>query len=125
MPGAVLPALVLGLAVVVLAGGAFFFLPMLLGSGTGSRATSSPSPSLALSSAPAASVLPTVAPAATPFVYLVQPGDSMFGIATKFGVPLADLIAANHDTVPNPNLLQAGVPLVIPAPAPSELPAAS
>ena len=43
--------------------------------------------------------LPLASP--TPFTYTVQPGDTMGGIALKFGVALADLEAANPGVLPN------------------------
>lgn len=56
----------------------------------------------------------TVCPPGT-FRYTVQPGDTMFSIAQRFGVPLDELIAANPQ-IPNPNLIFPGqivcVPLV-------------
>ncbi len=61
---------------------------------------------------------PTVCPPGT-FSYTVQPGDSMFSIAQKFGVSLDALIAANPQ-IPNPNLIFPGqivcVPTVTPPP---------
>ena len=60
----------------------------------------------------------TVCPPGT-FSYIVQPGDTMFSIAQKFGVPLDDLIEANPQ-IPNPNLIFPGqvvcVPTVTPPP---------
>lgn len=43
--------------------------------------------------------LPLASP--TPFTYTVQPGDTMGGIALKFGVALVDLEAANPGVLPN------------------------
>ena len=45
-------------------------------------------------------------------VYVTQPGDTLFSIARQFGVTLDALIAANNIT--NPNLIHAGLTLVIP-----------
>jgi spore germination protein len=47
-------------------------------------------------------------------IYLVQPGDTLFSIAQRFNVPLAQLIAAN--ALPDPNRLVVGQALVIPQP---------
>ncbi|MBE3599505.1 MAG: LysM peptidoglycan-binding domain-containing protein [Limnochordaceae bacterium] len=49
--------------------------------------------------------------------YTVQPGDSMFSIARRFGITLDALIAANPQ-IPNPNVLFPGDVLCVPqAPA--------
>lgn len=50
--------------------------------------------------------------------YTVQAGDTMGIIARNFGVGLEALIAAND--VPNPNLLEIGITLTIPAPIPGD-----
>ncbi len=60
---------------------------------------------------------PTVVPAApvTPgsgTTYVVQPGDTLYSIAVRFGVSLQALIEANR--IEDPNQLQAGQVLVIP-----------
>lgn len=51
------------------------------------------------------------APAQGP-VYIVQAGDTLWGIAQRFGVSTDELVAANQ--IANPNLLSAGDELVIP-----------
>jgi LysM repeat protein len=120
-----LPPLLLGVLAVVLVAGALFFLPSLLGIGGGPGAGgASPSPSVA-ASVPVVSLAPTIAPAPTPFLYTVKAGDTMSRIAKRFGVPLADLIAANTDTIKNPDSLQIGDQVIIPTATPSSLPAAS
>jgi LysM repeat protein len=69
---------------------------------------------------------PTPVPQATPQLYVVQPGDTMSKIAGRFGIALGDLIAANAENIPDPDALQIGDQVIIPAPpTPSELPAAS
>ena len=45
--------------------------------------------------------------------YIVQPGNSLSGIAKKYGIPLGALISANQIT--DPNQLKAGQKLVIPS----------
>ena len=55
------------------------------------------------------------------FAYTVQPGDSMFSIAQRFGVPLDDLIAANPQ-IPNPNLIFPGQIVWVPREAPGPCP---
>jgi LysM repeat protein len=44
----------------------------------------------------------------------VEPGDTMQGIATQYGVDLDELIAANADTVPNPDHIYPGQVLRLP-----------
>ncbi len=107
-------------AAVVLAGVGLFFLPALLDvGGPDGGATPSPS-SAAASSSPAGSIEPTPIPAPTPIVYEVQANDTMSKIATRFGVSLVDLIAANKDTIPDANKIKIGDRVIIPAAAPTE-----
>jgi LasA protease len=49
--------------------------------------------------------------------YTVQPGDSLAAIANQYGVPLADIVAEN--AIANPDMLEVGQPLSIPAPLPA------
>jgi LysM repeat protein len=55
----------------------------------------------------------TPLPSPTPFVYEVQAGDTMSGIAFKFGVSLDALTAANPDV--SPNSMSIGTELKIPS----------
>ncbi|HXF61238.1 MAG TPA: LysM domain-containing protein, partial [Caldilineaceae bacterium] len=62
---------------------------------------------------------PAHAQPAAETTYTVAPGDTLFLIAQRFGVPLETLIAANGIT--NPDVIEVGQVLVIPtgaAPAP-------
>lgn len=45
-------------------------------------------------------------------IYIVQPGDSLFSIATRFNITIEDLMNANNIT--DPDLLAAGQQLIIP-----------
>jgi len=56
---------------------------------------------------------PTTPP---PSTYLVQPGDTLMGIAAIFGVYFAEIAAANG--IPDPNLIYPGQVLVIPGTSP-------
>lgn len=47
-------------------------------------------------------------------VYVVQPGDTLYSIARRFGVSWEDLWAANRAALPSPELLQVGQSLSIP-----------
>jgi nucleoid-associated protein YgaU len=123
LPELAIPPILVAVVAIALAAAVLFALPGLLGFGNPS-ANGSPSPST-----PAATPLPslpaTPLPQATPVVYVVQAGDTLSRIAGRFGITLADLIAANTETLPDPDKLQIGDRLVIPAPQPSELPAAT
>jgi LysM repeat protein len=69
---------------------------------------------------PAPTPSPTSPPAGTPTTYVVQRGDTLGRIATRFGVTVQAIMAANNLT--NPNLIFAGQRLTIPtggAPAPT------
>ncbi|MBN1451949.1 MAG: LysM peptidoglycan-binding domain-containing protein [Anaerolineales bacterium] len=55
----------------------------------------------------------TPVPTSTPFVYAVQAGDTMSGIAFKFGVSLDELLVANPDV--SPNSMSIGTKLNIPS----------
>jgi LysM repeat protein len=126
LPAMALPPLLIGAAAVLLAAAALFFLPSLLGlGGGGPGGGASPTPSGAASVAPNISAVPTAVAEATPQIYLVQAGDTMSKIANKFHVPLATLIGANQDTIPNPDVLKIGDPVIIPSATPTELPGAS
>lgn len=107
-------ALLVALGAVVL----FFVPPMLLERGTAGPVTSPTSPALPSASAsPLPS--PSPSPAATPFVYVVQQGDTLTRIARHFGVTIDQIVAANAGTLKDPNVLQIGDRLVIPTPVPS------
>jgi LysM repeat protein len=108
-------------AAIIVAALALFFLPTLLGIGgpDGGTGTASPSSSPGTSAGPSGSVEPTLAPAQTPQTYVVATGDTMSKIANRFGVSLDDLIAANRETVPDPDKLGVGDILVIPLPSAS------
>ena len=56
----------------------------------------------------------TPAPTATPVVHIVQPGDTLLGIALQYNVKLEELYQVNG--VLKPELLQIGQAIVIPAP---------
>jgi len=54
-----------------------------------------------------------------PTMYVVQPGDNLYRISLKFGVPIEAIVAVNH--IVNPWYIQAGQVLLIPGDA-SEVP---
>lgn len=45
-------------------------------------------------------------------IYIIQPGDTLSNIASRFNVPLADLMSANN--IANANAISAGAQLIIP-----------
>lgn len=118
------PPIALAAVAVLVAALALFFLPTLLGVGS-PKVARTPPPTTIASVAPSSAVNPTAPPAATSQIYTVQPGDTMSKIASQFGVPLNDLIAANKDTIKNPNSLQIGQQVTIPAAIPSTIPAST
>jgi hypothetical protein len=122
LPELSVPPLLVAVVALALAAAVLFALPGLLGFGNPS-AVASPTPSVGPSVA--ASLAPTDVPEPTARIYVVQSGDTMSKIAKKFGLTLADLIAANADNIPDPDRLQIGDQVIIPVPTPSELPAAS
>jgi LysM repeat protein len=67
--------------------------------------------------APTETAAPTATPAPTPnaatSVYIVQPGDTLFGIAEKVGVPAKAILAANN--ISENDILSDGQKLTIPA----------
>lgn len=55
----------------------------------------------------------TPLPTSTPFTYTVQQGETISGIALKFGVSIDDLIAINPEV--SPNIMSVGTTLKIPS----------
>jgi hypothetical protein len=118
-----IPPILVAVVALALAAAVLFALPGLLGFGN-PQAGASPTPSTPIRTA-IPSVNPTAVPQPTPQLYTVKSGDTMSRIAGRFGIPLNDLIAANTETVPDPNKLQLGQQIIIPAkttPASSEIP---
>lgn len=78
--------------------------------------SSSPRPYQTVTPSPAPTLIPPLTeialPTPTPMTYTVVAGDTLIGIAARFGVNLNDLIAANPGI--SPNVLQIGMTLNIP-----------
>jgi LysM repeat protein len=74
---------------------------------TPSRTPNLPTPLATLAALPL-----TPAPSATPFTHTVAQGETMLGIALKYGIPLEDLLAANPGV--DPQFLSVDTQLVIP-----------
>jgi LysM repeat protein len=112
-----LPPIAMMVAAVVIAAIALFYLPALLGFGEPDRGAGTATPSPATSVAPSGSAEITPTPGPTQQTYIVMSGDTMSSIARQFGVTLDDLIAANLAAVPDPDKLDVGDELIIPAPS--------
>jgi len=123
LPGISLPPLLLGLVAVVLAAVALFFLPSLLGIGGpgGPEASPTPGPSASGTAGPTGSAGTTSTPGPTPVHYVVQPNDTLSGIAQKFGLTLEALKAANPQ-ITDINKINVGDEIVIPTPVSSAIP---
>jgi hypothetical protein len=118
-----IPPILVAVVALALAAAVLFALPGLLGFG-GPGAGASASPTIPVQTA-IPSVNPTPVPQPTQQIYLVQSGDTMSRIAGRFGIPLNELIAANTQTVPDPNKLKIGQQVIIPAKSgvpPTEIP---
>ncbi len=123
LPSLAAPPLVVGVVALVLAAIGLFFLPSLLGLGGPDQpgASGSPGPSTGASAEPSGSAGPTPTPGPTPTAYVVAPGDTLSGIAQKFGLTLEALQAANPQ-ITDVNKIKVGDEIIIPVPIPSEIP---
>jgi LysM repeat protein len=72
----------------------------------------SPTNMVAVSTQAAAQVAAEATPTPDLLIHVVQPGDTISGLAFQYDVPGEDIIAANQ--LENPNFLQVGMQLVIP-----------
>jgi hypothetical protein len=95
-----------------------FFLPALFGIGGDDTATPSPS-----ASRPAATATPepTPIPEPTPQSYVIQEGDTLSKIARSFDLTLEELLAANEETIKDPDRIAVGDQIIIPVPPPDEV----
>jgi LysM repeat protein len=96
------------------------------GSSVGGRATSTLRPYETGTSSPqptpiviSTSASPTPGPTATPFVHVIQDGDTLIYIAYVHGITLEELLAANPGT--DPRFLSVGSELIIPLPGGDEI----
>ncbi len=115
----VLPRVAVLAAALGVAALALFFLPALLGVGGGGGTTATASPSASRAAATASSS-PTTPPAPTAQVYVIAAGDTLFRVAKKFGLTVDQLLAANKDTIKNPDKILIGDQVIIPAPPQDE-----
>lgn len=75
-------------------------------------AVASPTPPPAAEATPMPTLPPTPTPTPIPLVYTVQEGDTLSAIGQRYGVTVAEIVAANN--LPNPDMLTIGQRLVIP-----------
>jgi LysM repeat protein len=94
-----------------------------MASAPGPRVTLPPSPSASASptavttASPAPSPRGTPRPTPTPIIHIVQRGEFLIQIATRYGVDVQAIIDANQ--ILDPDLVEPGQRLVIPAPGQS------
>jgi LysM repeat protein len=129
-----IPLLLGGFAVVLLVVGVFLVVLWLTGGSTSSLAalfaTDTPTPTNTLTPTITPTPTDTSTPEPTltptpqgPTTYIVEAGDTLGSIAERFGVEVLAIMAANNLT--DPNQIQVGVTLIIPAPGtglPTETP---
>ena len=106
-----IPRLWLGAIALIVAGIVLFLAPTLVPGFFGGQPAATPVPTA--TAAPTVSVAPTPPPLPTPFVYTVVQGDTLSGIATRYGLTLSQLLKANPQ-VKNENQLAIGDKLTIP-----------
>lgn len=115
LPG--VPVLALAAGALVVAAIALFFLPALLGVGGGGSG-SSPTPTVSPSASGSVSVASsTPSPTAATLTYTVKKGDTLSKIAKNFNLTVDQLLAANKDTIKDPNKIGVGDVINIPSPS--------
>lgn len=79
--------------------------------------TPSPSPSPSLAPTPTATPVPPSSPApegADVWLYTIAEGDSISGLAIRFGSTTEELLALNPEYADNQDLVQAGAQMILP-----------
>ena len=115
LPG--LPRIAVLIGALAIAALILFMLPALLGVGGGNKPSASPSTSSRPAASGLASVAPTTPAGPSPQTYIIQNKDTLSKVAKKFGITLAELLAANPD-IKDPNKIALGQVIVIPTPGP-------
>ena len=121
LPELSVPPILVSIIALALAAAVLFALPGLLGFGNPGGGVATPSQA-GTSPTPLASLAPTPVPEPTQQIYIVRANDTMSKIATRFDIPLDELIAANAENIPDPNKLQIGDQVIIPVPESDEVP---
>lgn len=76
--------------------------------------TATPTPAPTPTPSPTPTATPSPKPQAKVWLYTVQVGDSMSGIAIRFGTTAAALLALNPEYVDHQNLVRAGAQMILP-----------
>jgi LysM repeat protein len=121
LPELSVPPILVSVIALALAAAVLFALPGLLGFGEPGGAVATPTQA-GSSSAPEVSLAPTPIPEPTQQIHIVRTNDTMSRIANRYDVPLDELIAANAENIPNPDLLQVGDQVIIPVPESDGIP---
>jgi hypothetical protein len=117
------PRILTGIVILAIAALALFLLPTLLRAILGGPTAASPTPPAAsgsgalpsgsASASASASSEPSSGASATPLVYIVQVGDNLTKIATKFNTTIPAILAANPK-ITNANNIAVGDQIIIP-----------
>ena len=78
-------------------------------------------PSPRASAVATATPSPTPEPAPTPQIYTIKEGDTLSKVAKRFKITLAQLLAANTETIEDPDKISIGDVILIPAPDSDEI----
>ncbi len=114
-----LPRLWVGVIALVVAGLVLFFAPTVLPGLFTGQPVATPPPAPTPTVVPSVSLAPTPPPAPTPIVYTVVQGDTLSGIAARYGLTVSELLKANPQ-IKNANMLAIGDRITIPAKGASE-----
>lgn len=111
-----IPRLALAAIALAVAALALFMVPAFFLSQGNQVVLTTPTPS----AAPSASLAPTATPAPTPLTYTVKSGDTLGGIAARYGVTQTQILQANPQ-IKDPNKIAIGQVIVIPGAAASQV----
>ena len=126
LPGWARALIVVGLALLILSAGSFGFFKLMTTepdatpTATPTTITTPPTPTSTVTPTPSPTQTPTPLPLPTPippFVHHVQAGETLIDIADNYGVTVGEIQGMNPDL--DPNLLQVGQIILIPADTPT------